>query len=104
MWGRASHFCSQSLVLSQVRQEHVFSEISKSLSNPYPTGPQAKPEKQVPPIIKGRGGGRMRLREGKSLTQGHTAKSVEELGSKAKYSDPRLGLPSTHAVGLKFQR
>lgn len=32
-----------------------------------------------------------------------TQQSVEELGSKAKYSDSKLGLPSTTLVGLKFQ-
>lgn len=78
-------------------KKHVFSEISKSLSNPCPTGPQAKPEKQVPPIIKGQRGNRMRLREGKNLTQGHTAVSGRT-GIQSQVFKPRAW-PSFHYIG-----
>lgn len=55
VWSQGGHFCSHSLALNHIRQDScTFSEVLRSLSHPCYTGPQVKPEKQMPPIFQRR--------------------------------------------------
>ena len=95
MWGQQATAALRAWSWVRLDKKHVFSEISKSLSNPCPIGPQAKPEKQVPPVIKGQGRGNGAQRGQEPYSRSHSSQ-WKNWDPKPSIQTPSLAFPPLH--------